>query len=41
MELAASEREMKVTLERDVALDHAAILDWRRGQAARGTDGIA
>ena len=43
LELASSEllREMKQALERDVELDRAAILNWRRVQEAAGTDGVA
>jgi flavin reductase (DIM6/NTAB) family NADH-FMN oxidoreductase RutF len=32
-------REMKQALERDMELDRAAILDWRRARAARPSDG--
>jgi flavin reductase (DIM6/NTAB) family NADH-FMN oxidoreductase RutF len=41
LELAPAEklRELKLTFERDVELDRAAILDWRRGQMARGAEG--
>jgi flavin reductase (DIM6/NTAB) family NADH-FMN oxidoreductase RutF len=43
LELAPADklREMKLAMERDVELDRAAILDWRRGQAARGAEGGA
>jgi flavin reductase (DIM6/NTAB) family NADH-FMN oxidoreductase RutF len=43
LELAPAERlrEMKQSLERDVELDRNAILDWRRGHVADGTEGNA
>src|SRR6185436_18764086 len=43
LELAPRDRlqEMKLAMERDIELDRAAILDWRRRQAAPGSDGQA